>query len=312
MVERIGPGDMRAMFESVKNWGRWGAQDQRGALNLITAGQVAAAAALVNSGTVISCALELAVVPSVENPNPAQHMMLIAGDSLDATGVPGLETALDYVGVAFHGMAVTHIDALCHVFVDGEMYNGRPATAVKSIGALQNSIEAAFAGIVGRGVLLDIPRLRGVDWLEPNDTIAADELDQAASSQGVAVNPGDILLIGTGRDNRRAALGSWDPVTVGLAGLHPSCVPWIHSHDVAVLGSDGISDPLPSVVESGWPIPVHQTCLVAMGVHLLDNLQLARLAEACDRQQRWEFLFSVAPLRIPGGTGSPVNPVAVL
>ena len=312
MADPVGPSDMRALFESVKNWGRWGDDDQRGALNLITEKSVLAAAALVKTGTVVSCALELPVVPSIENPTPAQHMMLIAGDSLDATGVPGLETSLDYVGVAFHGMAVSHIDALCHVFVGGQMYNGRPATDVKSIGALFNSIEAAFGGIVGRGVLLDIPRLRGVDWLEPGDTISADELDAAAAAQGVAVNPGDILLVRTGRDTRRTAVGPWDPVMVGLAGLDPSCVPWIHSHDVAVLGSDGISDPLPPNLESGWPIPVHQCCLVAMGVHLLDNLQLARLAEVCDRERRWEFLFSVLPLRIQGGTGSPVNPVAIL
>jgi kynurenine formamidase len=300
------------MFDSVKNWGRWGADDQRGALNLITEKHVASAAALVKSGTVVSCALELPVVPSVENPTPAQHMMLIAGDSLDATGVPGLETSLDYVGVAFHGMAVTHIDALCHVFVGGEMYNGRPATAVKSIGAGQNSIEAAFDGVVGRGVLLDIPRLRGVDWLEPGDTISPDELDRASSAQGLDVETGDILLVRTGRDARRSAQGPWDPVAVGLAGLHPSCAPWIHSHDVAVLGSDGVSDPLPANLESGWPIPMHQACLVAMGVHLLDNLELGRLAEACARESRWEFFFTVSPLRIGGGTGSPVNPIAVL
>ena len=203
-------------------------------------------------------------------------------------------------------MAVSHIDALCHVFVGGQMYNGRPATDVKSIGALYNSIEAAFGGIIGRGVLLDIPRGLAVSigWNRATRS-RADELDAAATAQGVAINPGDILLVRTGRDTRRTAVGPWDPVMVGLAGLHPSCIPWIHSHDIAVIGSDGVSDPLPPDIESGWPSPVHQCCLVAMGVHLLDNLQLSRLAEVCDHERRWEFMFSVLPLRIHGGTGSP-------
>lgn len=311
MVDRTQGIDMDALFTEVKNWGRWGETDQRGALNLLTEKEAARAAALVIRGRAVSCALELPVVPSVENPTPAQHMMIIAGDCLDATGVRGLETALDYVGVAFHGMAVTHMDALCHVFVKGQMYNGRPAGDVRSVGATANSIEAAFDGVVGRGVLLDIPRLRGVEWIEPGDTISPEELDAAERAQGVEVGQGDILLVCTGRDRRRAAKGPWDPVTEGLAGLHPECVRWIHERDISVIGCDGISDPLPNN-DSDWPIPVHQCCLVGMGVHLLDNLRLDRLASACGEENHWEFLFTVSPLRIQGATGSPVNPLAVL
>ncbi|HEX5267530.1 MAG TPA: cyclase family protein [Acidimicrobiales bacterium] len=310
MVNRVEGLDMEAVFEKVKNWGRWGEDDQRGALNLITEKQVLRAAGLVRDGTVVSCALELPVVPSIDNPTPAQHMMLIAGDSLDATGYRGLQTAIDYVGVAFHGMAVSHMDALCHVFVDGQMYNGRPATAVKSIGASANSIEAAFNGVAGRGVLLDVPLLRGVDWLEPTDLVTPDDLDSAERAANVTIEPGDIVLVRTGRDARRDALGPWDPLS-GLAGLDPRCVEWIRDRDIAVLGSDGISDPLPNN-DSDWPIPVHMCCLVGMGVHLLDNLQLSRLSAACRRLGRAEFLFSVTPLRITGATGSPVNPVAIL
>lgn len=310
MDDRTVGMDMESLFASVKNWGRWGPDDQQGALNLITEKQSEQAARSVQSGRVVSCALELPVVPSPENPTPAQHMMLIAGDSLDATGVQGLETALDFVGVAFHGMAVTHIDALCHVFVKGEMYNGRPASDVKSIGATSNSIEAAFSGIVGMGVLLDIPQLRGTDWLEPDQTILPEELDEAADAVGVSIEPGDIVLIRTGRDARRSAHGPWEPVSGGLAGLHPRCVPWIRERDIAVLGSDGISDPLPGN-PSSWPIPVHQCCLVAMGVHLVDNMQLERLARACRDEGRYRFMFMLSPLRIPAATGSPVNPLAV-
>ncbi len=218
---------------------------------------------------------------------------------------------MDFVGVAYHGMAVSHIDALCHVFVDGQMYNGFPASDVTSTGSRRNSIEAAFDGIVGRGVLLDIPRLRGVEWLEPGDAIAPGELDAAATAQDVDVEPGDILLVTTGRDARRAAHGPWDPNRVGLAGLDPECIPWLCDHDPAVLGADGVSDVLPAN-EHAWAAPLHQCLLVGMGVHLLDNLHLGRLATACAAQQRWEFLFVVAPLHITGGTGSPVNPVAIL
>lgn len=298
-------------FEAVKNWGRWGAEDQRGALNYITPAKRAAAAGLVREGEVVSCALELAVTPSPENPTPAQHMMVMAGDAQEASGVPGLSMSLDFIGVAFHGMAVSHIDALCHVFVDGKMYNGFSAGDVKSIGAMRNSVMAARDGIVSRGVLLDIPRLRGVGWLEPGDAIAPDELDAAERAQGVRVEEGDVLLVATGRDARRDARGAWDPVREGLAGLHPICIPWLHERRIAVLGSDGVSDAVPTGGVEGWAIPVHQCCLVAMGVHLLDNLQLGRLAAACAERRRYEFLFAAAPLRVERATGSPLNPLAI-
>lgn len=311
-TERASAERVAEIFESVKNWGRWGADDQRGALNLITPEKVAAAAALVQTGEVISCALEFPTAPSPENPTPGQHMMLITGDCLDATGVPGLQTALDYVGIAFHGMGVSHVDAFCHVFVDGRMYNDASATDVKSTGATRNSIHAAMAGgVTGRGVLLDIPRLRGTPWIDPAEFVTPEELSAAEEAQGVRVGDGDILLVSTGRDARRAAEGESDPLT-GLAGLHAECVPWLRERDIAIIGSDGVSDPLPPDVTGGWPIPVHQCCLVAMGVHLLDNLEMGRLSEACARVGRWEFLFSIAPLRIARGTGSPINPLAVL
>jgi kynurenine formamidase len=266
----------------------------------------------VRDGEAVSCSLEFPVLPGPDNPTPAQHHMVMAGDARDATGVPHLETALDYIGIACHGMATSHIDALCHVFVRGQMYNGFPATDVKSTGATRNSIMAARDGIVSRGVLLDIPRLRGVKWLEPGTAIEREELEAAERAQNVRVAEGDVLLVGTGRDARRKALGAWDPVGVGLAGLHPSCIPLLHERRIAVLGCDGISDPLPSAAVEGWPIPVHQCCLVAMGVHLLDNLNLGDLMKACADLSQWEFLLTIAALRIEGGTGSPVNPIALL
>ena len=305
------PDRMRGTFEKVKNWGRWGAEDEKGALNLITPAKRRQAAACVEAGEVVSCSLELAVQPSPENPHPALHMMIQGGDDCV---IPGLnfETVMDFVGVAFHGMATSHIDALCHVFVDGLMYNGFSKDEVKSTGARKGSIMCAREGIASRGVLLDVPRARGVSWLEPNTFILVSDLEDAEAKQGVRVEEGDILLVGTGRDARRAAKGPQSPFTGGLAGLHPECIPWLHERGVAVLGSDGVSDPLPGPRLEGWAMPVHQCALVAMGVHLLDNLRLDRLAEACARHGRWAFQLTVAPLRIDRGTGSPVNPIATL
>ncbi|MGH9273669.1 MAG: cyclase family protein [Acidimicrobiales bacterium] len=297
-----------AIYDTCKQWGRWGADDQRGALNLLTQERVARALALARDGVVVSCGRELAVAPAVDNPLPAQHHMTLGGDV--GARRSGLQASADFVGVAFHGMAVSHIDALCHVFVGGEMYNGFPASDVTSVGARRNSIAAGFDGIVGRGVLLDLPRLRGVDWLEPGDAIMPDELDAACAAQDVAVEAGDIVLVATGRDARRAEHGAWDPNAVGLAGLHAECIPWLSERDPSVLGCDGVSDVLPANPHA-WAMPVHQCLLAGMGVHLLDNLHLGRLAASCAAQGRWEFLFVVAPLQIGGGTGSPVNPIAI-
>ena len=293
------------IFEATKRWGRWGDDDQRGALNLLTPERVARAATLVQDGVTIPCGRPLATAPAVDNPSPALHHMIQAGDV--AASRKGFQWAGDFVGVAFHGNSVSHIDALSHVFVDGQMYNGAPASDVTSIGARRSSIEVATAGIVGRGVLLDIPRVRGVDWLEPADAITPDELD----ATGVAVEQGDIVLVHTGRDRRRAAVGPWNTYTEGLAGLDPECARWLHDKDPSVLGCDGVSDINPGP-GGDWPIPIHMCALVGMGIHLLDNLRLDLLADACAERGRWEFLFVVAPLQIGGGTGSPINPIAIL
>src|SRR5439155_15148194 len=185
----------------------------------------------------VSCSLDFPVVPSVENPMPAQHHMLVAGDALGSTG-GDLETALDYIGISFHGMATSQIDALCHVFVAETMYNGFPASDVKSVGAMKNDIMVARDGIAARGVLLDVPRLLGRPWLELDERIRPAELEAAERAQRVRAEEGDVLLVSTGRDARRAAKGPWSPNGKGLAGLHPTCIPWLHERRIAVLGSD--------------------------------------------------------------------------
>jgi kynurenine formamidase len=221
--------------------------------------------------------------------------------------------SLDFIGIAYHGLASSHIDALCHVFVDGKMYNGFPATDVRSTGARRNSIMAARDGLCGRGVLLDIPRLRGMAYVDPKQPVTPRELSAAEEAQGVRVGEGDVLLVAVGRDAWRDANTPNPGEGPPLAGLSEDCIPWLFERKIAVLGSDAVHDPTPSPSPiEDFPIPVHMCGLVSMGLHLLDNLRFVELAAACAAAKRWEFLFTVAPLRVERGTGSPVNPIAVL
>ncbi|HVU22348.1 MAG TPA: cyclase family protein [Rhizomicrobium sp.] len=304
--------EMRKMFDAVSNWGRWGKDDERGTLNYLTPDRVAAAGRLVKTGTQVSCARDFPVVPGPENPTPALHHIVMGGDDPCAHGVPGLEVSLDFIGIAYHGLASSHIDALCHVFVEGKMYNGFPATDVRSTGARRNSIMAAKEGIVGRGVLLDIPRLRGQAFVALDKPVMPDELDAAEKAQQVGIGEGDILLVSVGRDAQKRHQPHKPGTEFAMAGLDPACIPWLHSRKIAVLGSDAVHDPSPPVnMIEGWRIPVHMCALAGMGLHLLDNLRLIELENACADANRWEFLFTVAPLRIARGTGSPVNPIAI-
>lgn len=303
---------MEAIFRSVSNWGRWGADDERGTLNYLTAEKTAAAARLVQTGQSISCARNFPVQPGPENPNPALHHIVMGGDDPCAHGIPGMEVSLDFIGIAYHGLASSHIDALCHVFVDGKMYNGAPATEVRSTGARRNSIMAARDGVSGRGVLLDIPRLRGVPYVDPAKPVTASELDAAEKQERVTVGEGDVLLVSVGRDAHRAQQPPPPGEMPVLAGLAPDCIAWLHARRIAALGSDAVHDPTlsPAPIED-WPIPVHMCGLASMGLHLLDNLYFVELEKTCVRQNRWEFFFCLAPLRIERGTGSPVNPIAI-
>jgi kynurenine formamidase len=305
-LERIVPrttDDVHEIFEAVKNWGRWGAEDERGALNFITPDVRRRAAATVSEGVTVSCALPLNTESSAQNINPVRHLMMRAGDVPNATG------SADYFAIAPHGMAHTHLDALCHIFYRGQMYNGFPAGAVLSTGATRNAITAGEQGVVSRGVLLDVPRAHGKDWLEPGDAIHPRDLEAAEQAGGVRVEEGDILLVRTGRHRRAAEVGSWNGRET-LAGLHAACLPWLHERRIAVLGCDGVSDVIPSGVE-GAGLPIHAVIIPAMGVHLIDNAQLDDLAAACAERGRWQFLLTVAPLRLERGTASPVNPIAM-
>jgi kynurenine formamidase len=305
--------EMQAIFRAVSNWGRWGAEDERGTLNYLTPERTAAAAKLVKDGRTVSCARNFPVQPGPENPTPALHHIVVGGDDPCTHGIPGMEVSLDFIGIAYHGLASSHIDALCHVFVDGKMYNGFPATDVRSTGARRNSIMSAREGLVGRGVLLDVPRLRGMAYVDPAKPVTPAELDAAEKTQGVRVEEGDILLVMVGRDAWRAHNTPNPGEGPPLAGLSEDCIPWLFERRISVLGSDAVHDPTPSPAPiEDFPIPVHMCGLVSMGLHLLDNLSFVDLAKACAAAGRWEFLFTIAPLRVERGTGSPVNPIAIL
>lgn len=308
MDDALTAAQMQALFDAVSNWGRWGPDDERGTLNHLTPQAVRAAAGLVTLGETVSLSRNFPVHPGPENPWPAHHHMVIAGDDPCIPGVDGLEVSTDYIGIAFHGMASSHLDALCHVFQGGRMYNGHPATDVKSTGARRNTVMTLKDGLAGRGVLLDVPRALGVPFIAADHLVTAGELERTEMAQGLRVGKGDILLIRLGREARRLAHDDQD-----IPGLHPQVAGWLHEREIAVLGGDGVHDPIPSgLVAPEWPMPIHMLGLVAMGLHLLDNLYLEDIAAAAARIARWEFLLTLAPLRIEGGTGSPLNPIALL
>ena len=298
--------EFAALFERLKNWGRWGADDQRGALNLITNAKRAQAAALVSEGVTVRAANPIPTMPGPNNFRPALRAVLAGGD----VARDGFASAPDMTAIAPHGFATSHLDALCHVFWNRQMYNGFPSARMTSSGAEVCAVDVAREGIVSRGVLLDIPRLHGRDFLARSEAILTEDLEEAERRQGIRADARDILLVRTGRHLRERTEGGTTRMQGGAAGLHVSAMPWIKERDVAVLGSDGVSDVLPSGCE-GNVLPVHAATLVAMGVHLLDNLALDNLAAACAQRGRWAFQFIVAPLIIERGTGSGVNPIAV-
>jgi kynurenine formamidase len=305
MAPRLMVDEVIALFNKISNWGRWGKDDERGALNFITSEKRAAAARLVQSGEVVSMALPLATTPAVDNPTPVTHLIVQAGHDAGPRSY-----SADFFAVFPHGHAITHLDALCHVFWEGKMYNGFDATEVGSHGARKCAIDVAKDGVVSRGVLLDIPKIKKIEWMEPGERIFPEDLEAAEKDHGVHVEEGDVLMIRTGRARRRKIKGAWDSRRDGLPGLDASCLSWLHERRIAVLGSDSTSD----VVPSGYDLlsrPIHVGTLPIMGVHLIDNADLDSVAASAGRLGRYEFQFTMAPLILRRGTASPVNPLAL-
>jgi len=301
----LSAAEFRALYDRVKHMSRQEPADRRGALNNIAPARVTAAASDVRRGRAVSLAAPVVSEAALDNPDPAVHQMTHLGISSG----PGLSFAMDRVAMNIHGNADSHIDALCHVIFDGTLYNDVDAHAVTAAGASELSIEVAGDGIVGRGVLLDIPRVRRVPWLEPGDHVTTRDLITAEAAQEVRIEAGDLLFVRVGHRSRRRALGPWDSATA-RAGLHPAALELLAERRIAVLGSDGNNDTAPSAAE-GVDFPVHVLAINAMGLHLLDWLQFDDLVAACEELHRWSFLCVIAPLRLRAGTGSPVNPIAL-
>jgi kynurenine formamidase len=297
--------DFVQLMTRLSNWNRWGKEDQLGAINLITPKKRKQAVNLVKEGVSFSMARSAELEDAVDNRQPIVRKMTRVGVGAPTTGIGGTG---DTFFISYHGYVHTHMDSLCHFLYDGKMYNGYPQDIVTENGAANNSIINFKDGIITRGVLMDMARHKGVDYLEPGTRIYPEDLDAWEKKARVRVGSGDVLLVRTGRWARREAKGPW-PITEGLAGLHMSCAQWLHTRDVAILGGDGAQDVLPSGV-AGISQPIHSLALVAMGMPIFDNCDLELIGKEAERRHRWEFLVTASPAAVPGATGSVLNPIA--
>ncbi|MFI5542826.1 cyclase family protein [Streptomyces sp. NPDC051815] len=303
-VPRVSRAEFDRVFAEVRTWGRWSPAD-RGAWNAVTAGHVRRAAALVRSGRTVPLGLPWNTAPGGGD-RPALHYMSDLGDVED----PEPATYKDFIAVDYHGKSVSHLDALAHVAYRGLLYDGRPAREEIGAGGARFGAVDALGPLVTKGVLLDLPAVLGTEWLEPGHPVHARDVLDAERALGVTVDEGCAVLLRSGRFRRLAERGPWD-VSAASAGFHVDALPLLAGRAIALLGGDGDSDLRPSPVE-GVHSPVHALAVAAMGVPLLDNLDLEGLSAACADAGRHEFMIVVSPLAVPGGTGSPVVPVAVL
>jgi kynurenine formamidase len=304
---RMSEAEFRALYTRLRGQVPWGGDDRRGSLNYITPAEVLAACGEVRQGRTVSLAAPVEHRVAADNPDPCRHQMK---EPLGADAGPGLSFSTDRIAMNVHGNADTHLDALCHVIFDGALYNGVPAGSITAQGAAELSVGLAAHGIVGRGVLLDVPRSRGVPWLEPGDHVTVEDLLAAERGQRVRLGQGDIALVRVGHRLRRREQGPWDAARA-RAGLHPAVLPLLAERKIAALGSDGNNDTAPSAA-AGVDFPVHVLAVNALGLHLLDYLDFTGLTGTCEAAGHWAFLCVIAPLRLASGTGSPVNPIAIL
>jgi kynurenine formamidase len=280
----------RNAFDYKRNWGRWGPDDQMGAVNLITPSKRVSAAGLVRSGRVVSLSRVF---------SPAQHYIRVNADR---------GSVVDYYGFEYHGVAITHVDALCHMWDRNGMWNGRdPAKELDTFGARFGDITAFGNGLITRGVLLDVPRYRGTSHVVPDRPVTGVELEAIAKAQGVTIEPGDALLVHCGREALVRSGATYGGATEARPGLHVSCARFIRDREVSVLGWD-MHDALPDADGHRWPV---HGVLYSYGVVLVDNALLEPLAQACAEEKRYEFMFMALPLKVARGTGSPANPVAM-
>jgi kynurenine formamidase len=298
---------------SLSNWGRWGGDDQHGCLNLITPEKRKQAAALVREGITVSCARPITSEITPDITYQMQRFMVDSGEGRDTDSPERRRMrrgAAEFIGMVFHGQTITHIDALSHYSWQGQMYNGQPASLVTSReGAQSHSIELAGDGIITRGVLLDIPKVRGVDWLSPEEPVMPEDLNAAEQQAGVRVEEGDVLFVRTGNYRKILEQGP-SAGTAPMTACQAACTPWFKDRGIAMFSTDTSNDVRPSHYVN-IPMPLHTISLVALGLWLIDNANLEQLAEACQQQSRYEFMLTMGPLRLRNVTGSPVNPIAL-
>ena len=286
-----------ALFQEYNNWGRWGADDERGTMNLITEEKTREAAALVRRGITVSLSHNPMPDEAVDNPDAAfNHTM---GQSLRS----------DTYEFTYHGYGVSHIDSLCHFLWNDRLYNDILPSESTPDGCGKLGIQNLKTGIVTRGILLDIARLKDVPYLEPETPIYVEDIEAWEQEAGVTVSPGDVIFVRTGRWARRAELGPWQ-ISNSSAGLHASVLPWIKDRGVAFVGSDAATDVMPSMVE-GIRQPVHTMLIAGFGTNIFDNMDLEALADRAAQENRWEFMITAGPIPVEGGTGSPLNPIAI-
>ena len=299
----LGKADIDKLMSEISNWNRWGKDDSMGTVNLITAAKRKQAASLVREGLSVSLSHAQDTEKSIDNTAPLIHLMTATGG-----GKGPVTFAFDTYTMNYHGLYYSHMDALGHCFYDQKLYNGLPADTVTTDGASKLDIAAFKDGILTRGVLMDIPRLKGVPYLEPGTPIYPEDLDAWEKQAKVKVSSGDMLFVRTGRWACRAERGPWS-LGRNAAGLYAPCAKWLRQRDVAAVATDAICDVAPSRVE-GVSNVVHALVLVGLGTPIFDNLDMEAAGEVANRLKRWEFMASAAPMVIPKGTGSPLNPIA--
>ena len=311
MVKTTGDGTLMpseqeviGYFKELSNWGRWGQGDELGTLNLVTKDKRRSAISLVREGELVSLSRRLVFNP-VPGPPEARitplHMLSVSGH--DAPEV-GLGHVSDWIGIPIHGRYITHIDSPAHILWNARVYGDRPANLISaSEGASICSVEVAAQGLLSRGLLLDIPSVRGVEFMVGNDGVSRKDLEMAEEQAGARTEPGDFVYVRTGYGMHRANRG-------GFPGLTASCLPWLRERDAAIIATDVALD-ASAFGYPTLPMPVHAVGLVAMGLWVIDNCDFESLVASCQRYNRWTFLTAIAPLALVGASGSPVNPIAV-
>jgi kynurenine formamidase len=300
--------DFRRAMKELSNWGRWGNDDELGAANLITIAKRKQALALAKEGLPVSLAHDIPQETAADAPNILQR-------TLAPVTPGGTADQYTYTGT-YHGIVHSHLDSVnCHMMVDGKGYNGRAMEDITAAGGCpKGNINALKDGIVTRAILFDATLLPGKataqGWVEPGTAIHREDLEALEKLEHVKVSPGDVILLYTGRWKRRAALGAW-PRETGFAGYHADVAYFLKERGVSFIAGDGPNDVIPTGMPASVPNPLHRLALVAMGVDIFDNLDFERAVGEARRLNRYEFLFTAAPLRVQMGTGSPLNPLAI-